>query len=631
MTKNLKRYFNISYKILISKLFSKLTKIFLIPIYRIRMNKFATYSFNRIDTIKCSKLLINNEIYQHINTGLLSDYLSNVIKHKFNFLGTGIINFNLESYSKTVNKVISGHTYPNRLISMEIINYIDDDFQNIYWNFDVIKQFEFENKWQNDITIPGNIGVDVKRVWELGRMQHLPFLAIKNKNNYNNEILNQILDFIIQNPPSFGIQWKSPMDVSIRMINWIMCISILNQNKIELESKVIDIINVAIFDHYTFVKSNIEYSEGMRGNHYFTNICSLLIASIYLGEDFKNDTKYFLKSIGQELEYQFNEDGSNFEASTSYHLLCAEIFFTTLYILKLNTSLYNLFYNQHKKTISHIFTFTSELIQFKSINIGDNDSGFYCFNNLFFNNREKYLENLFKLLEIEINNTINNRDNFEDFGLAILKNNYFSIIYSQTGIGQNGKGGHSHCDDTSIILYIKKSQCIVDPGTFTYTSDYKKRNLFRSSEYHNVISLNKFNQYEFSENSIEDMFWLNSQNIEIINFNKDKETISVKYKLSLFNLVRIIKLDKIGVHVTEKIEENQEFTLNIHFHPGVEINLVNDDIILLINNEEFIFKSNSIIDIDLYDYSPNYGEILISKKLILKSTSKQLNWSIEKK
>ncbi|MCK4826741.1 heparinase II/III-family protein [bacterium] len=71
--------------------------------------------------------------------------------------------------------------------------------------------------------------------------------------------------------------------------------------------------------------------------------------------------------------------------------------------------------------------------------------------------------------------------------------------------GQRGRGGHAHNDKLSFELVIDGYDIIVDPGTYVYTPYPEERNKFRSTDYHNGIKFNGFEQNEIIENEVFDI------------------------------------------------------------------------------------------------------------------------------
>jgi len=265
-------------------------------------------------------------------------------------------------------------------------------------------------------------GADIKIPWELGRMQHLVQLAICCKLASNNqgflkselyfaEFKNQIVDFIGSNPPRFGVQWMNTMEVGIRAVNWLAAYDLFNSLGYKFEGLHLRYFIDSIYEHLVHILSNLEWSSGMRGNHYLANIMAVLVISAYMPVS-SESSKYLafgIQELISEVMYQFNSDGSNFEASTSYHGFSLEMVLVAYTIIKqLNPEqIYGLkdfsndnwnfsrrlkkvdeqqfkvnqeiifpdqFYDRHKRA----FTFSCNLMSSCCIGpaIGDDDSGF---------------------------------------------------------------------------------------------------------------------------------------------------------------------------------------------------------------------------------------------------------------
>jgi len=65
----------------------------------------------------------------------------------------------------------------------------------------------------------------------------------------------------------------------------------------------------------------------LRGNHYLSNIVGLLFVAAYLPNSYETDLwlSFAVHELINEVNLQFNSDGTNFEASTCYHRLSSEL------------------------------------------------------------------------------------------------------------------------------------------------------------------------------------------------------------------------------------------------------------------------------------------------------------------
>jgi hypothetical protein len=221
----------------------------------------------------------------------------------------------------------------------------------------------------------------------------------------------------------------------------------------------------------------------------------------------------------QELDRQFNNDGTNFEGSTHYSAFVTE----ALIICKLAIEEVDAdsdIIPQIDEIIKSNRYFLSKLINNGELSqIGDNDSG-----RLFYFNFDEdaplkmmwfmdLIDTLYKDSSVdieeekfiyEINSKLPQLDNFKkakhktiklftkdyqsycfkEFGLYVWRNEEEFLSVRCGPIGQNGIGGHSHYDQLSIECFKDGKWIARDPGTGTYTDDIEIRNAFRSLEYH---------------------------------------------------------------------------------------------------------------------------------------------------
>ncbi|MCX7880309.1 MAG: heparinase II/III family protein [Ignavibacteria bacterium] len=262
-----------------------------------------------------------------------------ILSHKFNLLGTGWIsrNFSIDrtqilDFLPELYKVKAKRIFEN-LDNYKSINYWQEPNTKFIWLPKFYTKYRIEE------------GNDVKQAWELGRMQHLPILALcylleqdDNQDRaklYLREFESQILDFIATNPLGYSIQWKSAMEVSIRFCNWLATYDLFKSARADFSSLFETEFKQSIYEHILFVLKNLEWSEGLRGNHYYANIVSLIFAGCYLPiSNFSAQLLAFgIQELIDETLYQFLPDGGNFECSIFYHIQVVEMLLISLYLI----------------------------------------------------------------------------------------------------------------------------------------------------------------------------------------------------------------------------------------------------------------------------------------------------------
>lgn len=275
------------------------------------------------------------------------------MRHYFDLLGSGWVHNGFgevyagcEGYRYDMQVVVSGadedgawlgNIVPEKCLedAQKIWRQVSAGYQPIDWQADFKSGYRWSAKtWYMDVEYGHKPGVDVKVPWELARMQHLVQYVFAymmaendNKEKYVQEFQNEILDFISQNPPRYGVNWRCTMDVGIRVANWLMVYDLFCSLGVRFSAEFNRILADSVYAHGVHILHNLEYSPCLTSNHYLSDIGGLLFAAMHLESTPETDTwlAFAIQELSVEMGKQFHADGSNFEASTSYHCLSTEI------------------------------------------------------------------------------------------------------------------------------------------------------------------------------------------------------------------------------------------------------------------------------------------------------------------
>lgn len=275
------------------------------------------------------------------------------MRHYFDLLGSGWVHNGFgevyagcEGYRYDMQVVVSGadedgawlgNIVPEKCLedAQKIWRKVSAGYQPIDWQADFKSGYRWSAKtWYMDVEYGHKPGVDVKVPWELARMQHLVQYVFAymmaendNKEKYVQEFQNEILDFIAQNPPRYGVNWRCTMDVGIRVANWLMAYDLFCSLGVRFGAEFNRILADSVYAHGVHILHNLEYSPCLTSNHYLSDIGGLLFAAMHLESTSETDTwlAFAIQELSVEMGKQFHADGSNFEASTSYHCLSTEI------------------------------------------------------------------------------------------------------------------------------------------------------------------------------------------------------------------------------------------------------------------------------------------------------------------
>lgn len=288
------------------------------------------------------------------------------LNHRFDLLGSGWVRVQhgmrchgLEKYRYDMNSPVTvdrkGNWLEGRINSAnlseskQIWSFISENYIPIDWHLDFKSGYRWlESAHHQKVKYAHQPGVDIKVPWELARMQNLPRLALAYavtkdacSKTFVNEFHNQIMDFIASNPPRYGVNWHCTMDVAIRIVNWLVGFDILSACDVEFDAAFIKAFRRSVYEHGQHIIKNLEGSPTMRSNHYLADIVGLLFVAAYLPCTPKTDSwlAFAVQELIASVDHQFHPDGSNFEASTSYHRLSSEmVIYATALVLGLPAS-----------------------------------------------------------------------------------------------------------------------------------------------------------------------------------------------------------------------------------------------------------------------------------------------------
>ncbi len=421
------------------------------------------------------------------------DACAHYLKHEFDLLGSGRV--------RVANRTETGVNPPNESESERIKGLIQQPYNPIDWQIDFKSGYRWsESTWSQEIQYGNASGVDVKVPWELARMQHLVHLAwaygLRKEEIYLREFQNQVIDFIASNPPRYGVNWSCTMDVGIRIANWLLSYDLLCSFGAQFSPEFEETFIRSVYEHGKHIYTHLEWDPYLRSNHYLANIAGLLFVAAYLSAE--EWLSFSLRELESETLSQFHPDGSNFEASTSYHRLSAEM---VLYATALAQDIGHPFSSEYGERVKKMAEFINDITKpdGQIVQFGDNDSGRFIKllpeeNGL----DHRYLIRAFEgkglsgAIEQQLEKTQTVPKSlaaYPDFGLYVQNRGPWFLAVRCGSIGQKGNGGHAHNDQLSFELSLNGVPLIVDPGTFVYTPFPVERRRFRSTAMHNTLAI----------------------------------------------------------------------------------------------------------------------------------------------
>ena len=530
--------------------------------------------------------------------------------------------------------------------------------KEIHWNEDFKTGFKWENKFYKDIKIVDlSNNADVKVPWELSRFQNIFTIGkaywITNDEKYALEFKSEVEDWIKKNPVEMSVNWTCTMDVAIRAVN-LICGYFFFQKSSSIDYKFWIEFNKSLYLHGRFIYTNLENEGQYNTNHYLADLAGIIWLGIYFGNfsvqdnEKKNNPKDWLEfgisEFEKEMKKEVNEDGTDYEASTSYHRLVTEIFSFTTRLCNENSINFS---KEYMKRLEKMCEFIMDIKKPNGLSpiIGDVDDGRLLvlsnyeeqnkrdFNNILGVAGEYFNRDDFRAMGNEykedalwimgnykfINKVIHLKSKaYSNGGYYILKNKRTYCIIRCGELSCRGEGGHSHNDQLSFELNVDGEDFIIDPGTYVYTSDYKMRNLFRSTRMHSTLCIDNLEQNDFDEDDLFNMREQSFGKCKLFNDTtfcgehygyKEKYGVLHERKINLLNDKLVIEDNLIGRKACNMVY------LNFILDSGVEINEKDNGIELNKMEKRIFLEFNNKYSICDAFVSYGYGQRLNSKKI----------------
>lgn len=609
--------------------------------------------------------------------------LAKLLAHEFDFLGSGPFRPNLDPSSPhSVNPA-------NRQNAGRIAALLSPDYQRIDWHSDPKSSHHWPpDTWQGAITY-GVAGEEVLLPWTLSRMQHLPYLArcwAASTDNAQKDALlaefqNQILDFSAANPPRWGVNWASPMDVSIRAINWLVAYDILTAGGADFTAPFKEMFQASLLDHARYIYQFREWHPVLRNNHYLSDLVGLLFIAAHLPPSplTRRWLAFSAKAFRQEFFRQFHPDGSNVEASTCYHMLSSELVLLGLGVLLSlplaeRQTLQKALQSDASDTLfpKAIFERLSKLRQFMgdtlspeeiALQIGDNDSSrilklqatfwagtsserssrdfqalrgqmdtlidnFAHWNRL--SNPESQESPLAALIRAGVESESQPAPlpsgwaTYPGLGLYFYRNERYRLSVRCGPVGQFGIGGHAHNDQLSITLHIQGQPVIVDPGSYCYTSDPQARMRFRSTASHNTLATAGREQNIISPP--EKMIFKMHDRTQASGRLTSLQTFTGQHLGYGSPHTRTIQTYSDRIELQDSLDLNVEKELHFHLSPSVENVRRSADNHWVITGPGWVLnlrlEGPGRSELRPYAYSPAYGQLQEAKELVFYTEKK---------
>lgn len=409
----------------------------------------------------------------------------------------------------------------------------------IDWHRDFKTGYRWDpHRYFADIAIGAITGADIKVPWELSRGHQLVVLAqawrVTGDRKYSQEAARQFEDWLSANPPSYGVNWTSAMEVAIRAVNWLWAAALLADAE-DLSDGPFERLLASLLAHGRHIEANLEvHSDGTTTNHYLANVVGLCYLGLCLPalREAEAWRRFGLAALEAEMDKQVLPDGADYESSIPYHRLVTEMFLSAaLLSRRCGIALSPAFLNRLSRMVEFTIAYTKP--NGLTPQIGDGDDGrlhvltgygtvdvrdhrhliaagasLFTRDDWYARAGDRWIEALWlggavtppapmPAASLEHTSTA-----FEHAGIYVLRAHDDMVVFAAGPVGTDGLGNHKHNDVLAIEVHFGGEDVLVDAGSFVYTPDPAARDAFRSTRAHNTVMIDDAEQNRIPKNSL---------------------------------------------------------------------------------------------------------------------------------
>ncbi|WP_022939986.1 heparinase II/III family protein [Psychromonas hadalis] len=372
---------------------------------------------------------------------------------------------------------------------------------------------------------------DCKLVWEPNRHHQLVVLGraykVTGELKYAQGVVAQLTSWLDANPYGYGMNWRSPLELAIRLISWVWAIDLIKDSGLfngDFKARLL----ASVYLHCRDVSG--KYSQGTSANnHLVGEAAGVYIAACYFdmladAPQWQIDSKVVLE---REIQAQTFADGCTKEHAFSYQFFVFQFYLFTALTGKWSKDQFS---DEYWSTLNTISAFIAKVAQGGEYYpmLGDQDDGYvldlgdhvhninavcdisgYLYDDeIFSSSFKQHSESTFWLFngrakrkqapmtEVRPLSSLQ----FKASGYFLLQagslaeKNQASILFDCAELGYTAIAAHGHADVLSFVMRINNNDLFVDTGTYDYFSHPLWRNHFRTTKAHNALEVDGLDQ-----------------------------------------------------------------------------------------------------------------------------------------
>lgn len=454
---------------------------------------------------------------------------------------------------------------------------------------------------------------DCKLIWEPNRHHQLVVLGRAYRATgdaaYARAVYEQLASWLDANPLGHGMNWRSPLELGIRLINWVWALELIKDAP-EPNGKLRCRLVTSIYEHCWEIQR--KYSKGSSANNHLIGEAAGVFVACSAFPSLPHATlwRHVAASILEdEIERQTYADGCTREHAFGYHLFVAQ-FFVVCKLVGERTG--HQFSRSYAERLELMIEFAVSVMEAgRSMpKLGDCDDGYVvdfgdsvddfdmwlAIGGLMFD-RPEWLADVerppesaywlfgtesIRRIEAETDNVdapampLRSKA-FRESGYFLLQcgaarnADHISVLFDCAELGYGSIAAHGHADALSLTLRAYGHDVLVDTGTYDYFSHPTWREYFRGTAAHNTLRVDGRDQSVM----LGPFLWGRRARSELLEWSGDGDRVFAKGRHDGYRSLespvthtRTILLDSAGrtVEIIDELEGRGEHDIDISFH-----------------------------------------------------------------
>ncbi len=398
----------------------------------------------------------------------------------------------------------------------------------VNWHYDHANRIEAPHCFSYSIDyreVP--VAGDCKYVWEPNRHHQLVVLGrayrASGEIRYAEAIVEQLDSWMRDNPFGTGMNWRSPLELGIRLINWTWAIDLIWDSSL-FAGVFKDRVLHSVYLHLWEITR--KYSRGSSANnHLVGEAAGVFVATSYFHE-LNFDSRWKQESfeiLEQEISAQSYPDGCTREQALGYQAFVLQFYLISLLIAEKTGVQVSDGFRQRLEKMLEFVGLVGQCGRYLPL-FGDADDGYVLdlgglrgdvrpllgIGAVLFNRKDfkamagAYQEPVrwflgsasrdqYEKIESEGSVSLSSHA-FTDSGYYLLQSmgkdgGCISLLFDCGELGYKSIAAHGHADALSFVLRVDEHDVLVDPGTYDYFSFPEWREYFRSTRAHNTLEV----------------------------------------------------------------------------------------------------------------------------------------------